>query len=431
MLNTAVRMKASFALISETMLEAEQKLVGSGVIGVGGTCLQAAEATTEELSGRTIENALRQWEAGHAEFPHAAVAAHYQAVGRNGVRPHLVDRLRDFHSSNRANHVLSCWLPMTFDAQNGDYLSYVGLDYFDRVVRSDDAQRVDAFIAAAAMDLALLEARALARSAHAPQVARVRAATRVVTQLARLAPAFALDPAVAAAGLEALAQPGAEYSSFASVAEPALNGVPEEIGIAVRLTLLPTTRLHDEQMFIRCIQIFEGLYRQVATAISMAIRDLHNGLAAAARDRLDQASIRLEAVPALFRVLTTMPVDAFAVIRGFTHGRSAVQSRAFREVEFACAPLDPRDFEHCPKIDVGEATLQDTYLAMRTTHPDASVLEKSMRRLDRAWGAMKRGHWGITLKVIGTVPGTGGTAGASYLQNAATKSLFPQLSEVA
>ncbi|MFE7415602.1 hypothetical protein [Rhodococcus sp. NPDC057529] len=418
-------------MISETMLEAEQKFVRSGVIGVGGTCLQTAEATADELSGRTVENALRRWEAGHAEFPHAAVAAHYQTVGRHGVRPHLVAMLRNFHSDNRSHHVLGAWLPMTFDAQNGDYLSYVGLDYVDQVVRSDDARRVDAFVAAAAMDLALLEARALGRSAHAPQVARARAAARVVTQLDRLAPDFSLDPSVAAAGLAALAQPGTDYGSFVSVAAPALNGVPEEIGSAVRLTLLPTTRLHDEQMFIRCIQIFEGLYRQVATAISRAIRDLRRGRAAAAKDRLDRASIRLEAVPALFRVLTTMPVDAFAIIRGFTHGRSAVQSRAFREVEFACAPLDPRDFEHVATIDVGDTTLQDAYLAMRKTHPDAGVVEESMRRLDRAWVAMKRGHWGITLKVIGTVPGTGGTAGASYLKHAAMMSLFPRLSEVA
>lgn len=418
-------------MISETLLEAEQKFVRSGVIGVGGTCVQAAEATTDELSGRTVENALRQWESGHTEFPHAAVAAHYQTVGRHGVRPHLVAMLRNFHLDNRAHHVLGAWLPMTFDAQNGDYLSYVGLDYFDQVVRFDDAQRVDAFVAAAGMDLALLEARALGRSAHASQVVRARAATRVVTQLDRIAPDFALDPAVAAAGLAALAQPCADYSSFASVAAEALNGVPDEIGSAVRLTLLPTTRLHDEQMFIRCIQIFEGLYRQVATAISTAIRELRRGLTAVVKERLDRASIRLEAVPALFRVLTTMPVDAFAIIRGFTHGRSAVQSRAFREVEFACAPLDPRDFEHAGRIDIGEDTLQDVYLAMRKTHPDVRVVEESMRRLDRAWVAMKRGHWGITLKVIGTVPGTGGTAGASYLKHAATMSLFPRLSEVA
>jgi tryptophan 2,3-dioxygenase len=413
------------------MLEAEEKFVRSGVIGVGGTCLQAADATTDELSGHNIESALRQWDSGCSEFPHAAVADHYRTVGRHGVRPHLVAMLRNFHGNNRAHDVLGAWLPMTFDTENGDYFSYVGLDYFDQVVGSDDAQRVDAFVAAAALDLALLEARALGRSAHSPQAVRARAATRVVTQLARLAPDFSLDPSVAEAGLEALNQPGADYSSFASVAAPALNGLPDEIGTAVRLTLLPTTRLHDEQMFIRCIQIFEGLYRQVATAISMAIIDVHHGLAAAAKERLDQASIRLEAVPALFRVLTTMPVDAFSIIRGFTHGRSAVQSRAFREIEFSCAPLDPGDLEHSTKIDVGEATLQDVYLAMPKTHPDASVLETSMRRLDRAWGAMKRGHWGITLKVIGTVPGTGGTAGASYLKTAAMKSLFPRLSEVA
>src|SRR6476620_1148802 len=178
------------------MLEAEEKFVRSGVIGVGGTCLQAADATTDELSGHNIESALRQWDSGCSEFPHAAVADHYRTVGRHGVRPHLVAMLRNFHRNNRAHDVLGAWLPMTFVRENGDYFSYVGLDYFDQVVGSDDAQRVDSFVAAAALDLALLEARALGRSANSPQAVRARAATRVVTQLARLAPDFSLDPSV-------------------------------------------------------------------------------------------------------------------------------------------------------------------------------------------------------------------------------------------
>jgi tryptophan 2,3-dioxygenase len=421
-------------LVSDTLLEAEAKLVDSGAMGVGGRCLHAYRGTPTQLSGTEIERTLRQWQAGHAKFPFNAVVAYYQAVGRNSVQPDVAAMLRDLHGRYRDDPLLAAWLPMTFDTDHGTYSTYVGLDYFDHVVqsaqRSADCERVDAYIAAAAIDLALLETRAAAASPHGPQLARARAATRVVTQLARFAPDYVLDPSVASTGAAALAHAGCHYESFASAASLALESVPNDIATAVRLTLLPTTRLHDEQMFIRCIQIFEGLYRQVATAISSATQNLLAGETALAMDCLDRASGRLEAIPTLFRVLTTMPIDVFSVIRGFTTGRSAVQSRAFREIQFSCAPVDRR-LDHIQHIDAGEATLQDAYLSTRSTLADAMHLEKSMRRLDRAWGAMKRGHWGITLKIIGSVPGTGGTAGASYLQTAAKSSLFPGLPEAA
>jgi tryptophan 2,3-dioxygenase len=401
---------------------------------VGGRCLHAFRGTPAQLSSAEIERTLRQWRVGHAEFPFTAVVAYYQAVGRNSVRPEVAAMLRDLHGRHRDDPLLAAWLPMTFDTDHGTYSTYVGLDYFDHVVQSAqqsaDCERVDAYIAAAAIDLALLEARAVAGSPHRPQLTRTRAATRVVTQLSRFAPDYELDPSLAATGAAALAHADCHYDSFTSAAALALESVPQDIAAAVRLTLLPTTRLHDEQMFIRCIQIFEGLYRQVATAISSATRNLLAGETALAQDCLDRASGRLEAIPTLFRVLTTMPIDVFSVIRGFTDGRSAVQSRAYREIQFSCAPADRR-LHHIQHIETGEATLQDVYLSTRSTLADAMHFEESMRRLDRAWGAMKRGHWGITRKIIGSVPGTGGTAGASYLQTAAKSSLFPGLPEAA
>ena len=417
-------------LVSDALLEAEAKLVDSGAIGVGGGCLHAYRGAPTQLSGTEIERTLRRWQAGHAEFPFSAVVAHYRAVGRNRVRPDVAAKLRDLHGRRLDDPILAAWLPMTFDTDHGTYSTYVGLDYFDHVVESAqrpaDCERVDAYIAAAAIDLALLETRAAAASPDGPQLARARAATRVVTQLGRFAPDYVLDPSLAATGAAAMAHAGCHYESFASAAALALESVPNDIATAVRLTLLPTTRLHDEQMFIRCIQIFEGLYRQTATAISSATRNLLAGETAHAADCLDRASGRLEAIPMLFRVLTTMPIDAFSVIRGFTNGRSAVQSRAFREIQFSCAPADRRP-HHIQHLDAREATLQCAYLSRRSTLADALYFEESMRRLDRTWGAMKQGHWGITRKIIGSVPGTGGTAGASYLQTAAKSSLFPGL----
>jgi tryptophan 2,3-dioxygenase len=433
-ISEAVGTSACTPVASDTLFEAEAKLVASGPTGVGGRCLHAHRGTPAQLSGAELERTVRQWRPGHAEFPFAAVVAHYQAVGRNSVRPEVAAMLRDLHGRYRDDPLLAAWLPMTFDTDHGTYSTYVGLDYFDHVVQSAqqsaDCERVDAYIAAAAIDLALVEVKAAAASPHGPQLVRTRAATRVVTQLAQFAPDYALDPSLSATGADALAHPGDHYEAFASAAALAMESVPNDIATAVRLTLLPTTRLHDEQMFIRCIQIFEGLYRQVATAISSATRHLLAGETALAIDCLDRASGRLEAIPMLFRVLTTMPIDAFSVIRGFTDGRSAVQSRAYREIQFSCAPGD-RSLHHIQHIDAGEATLQCAYLSTRSTLADAMHFEKSMRRLDRAWGAMKRGHWGITRKIIGSVPGTGGTAGASYLQTAAKSSLFPGLPEAA
>lgn len=108
----------------------------------------------------------------------------------------------------------------------------------------------------------------------------------------------------------------------------------------------------------------------------------------------------------VFRVLTTMPKDAFAVIRANTDGRSAVQSRAYRTVERSAPEL---------------------HGALLTSSLQECELQSVMSELDTAWGAMKRTHWGITMKVIGTVRGTGGTAGASYLREAAEARLFPAL----
>jgi hypothetical protein len=168
-------------LVSDTSLEAEAKLVDSGAVGVGGRSLHAYRGTPAQLSATEIERTLRQCQAGRAKFPFTAVVDYYQAVGRNSVRPDVAAMLSDLHGMYRDDPLLAAWLPMTFDTNHGTYSTYVGLDYFDHVVqsaqRSADCERVDAYIAAAAIDLALLETRAAAASPHGPQLARTSAAT--------------------------------------------------------------------------------------------------------------------------------------------------------------------------------------------------------------------------------------------------------------
>ena len=72
-------------------------------------------------------------------------------------------------------------------------------------------------------------------SPHRPQLARMRAATRVVTQLAQFAPDYALDPNLAATGTAALAHADCHYEIFASAAALALESIPDSyIASAVR-----------------------------------------------------------------------------------------------------------------------------------------------------------------------------------------------------
>jgi tryptophan 2,3-dioxygenase len=198
----------------------------------------------------------------------------------------------------------------------------------------------------------------------------------------------------------------------------------------VNLSLLPTTRLHDEQMFIRTIQVFETEYRQVYRCLvrasaAMQVLDVERACA-----ELADATGRVAMSSVLYRVVTTMPRSAFAIIREYTNGRSAIQSRSYRQIDLVCAPQPPSPVaDKLPAVEVTSPTLQEAFLAIAPRLPgtEAERLAERLRSLDTSWRAMKRTHWGITLKIIGRVPGTGGTAGAAYLKHASETPLFPAL----
>ncbi|MEE2037671.1 hypothetical protein Q8791_10615 [Nocardiopsis sp. CT-R113] len=324
---------------------------------------------------------------------------------------------------------------MALDQEDGDYDSYVGNTVLTAASTSDGVlgseQMVDATLVAAAADLVLLEAETLTAHPTRAQAVRVRATARVLTLSNELAPGFALPRRELDALSELLdrwdetSDAGRAHTAH-RCAMAVVGQVPSVVRDAVNITLLPTTRMHDEQMFVRCIQIFESLYRQVADRIAQSIIALDSGDTARPLALLGEAANRVRATQGLYRVLTTMPPDAFAVIRAHTNGRSAVQSRPYRQVEDLSAPR-PSDGQ-----GPGEAhgmTLQGTLLLREAdlgSQPAADI-RKVMRELDSAWRAMKRSHWGVTLKTIGRVSGTGGTAGADYLRATAQRALFPLL----
>ncbi|KOX11357.1 hypothetical protein ADL05_23655 [Nocardiopsis sp. NRRL B-16309] len=322
---------------------------------------------------------------------------------------------------------------MTMDQEDGDYDSYIGNAVLTAASASDGCllseQLVDGTIVAAASDLVLLEAEAAAAEPSATQSARLRSTVRVLALVRDLAPDFPLATHLFD-GLSGLLESSSEqtahdaYRYAAAIAEQ----VPSLVRDAVDITLLPTTRLHDEQMFVRCIQIFEGLYRQVADRVAQAAIALEGGDTVRAHTVLREGTQRVAATRVLYRVLTTMPREAFAVIRAHTHGRSAVQSRPYRQVEDLSAPRAREGDPLSPETRDG-MTLQTGFLRLERSLGAEAVapVREAMHELDSAWRTMKRSHWGVTLKIIGRVRGTGGTAGADYLRVTAEQPLFPVL----
>ncbi|MFI1830450.1 hypothetical protein ACH41E_29025 [Streptomyces sp. NPDC020412] len=429
-------------------------------VGVGGASTCAWQAVPDGSAEKAL-SALRQWRLrasalrpDHlADFPFQALVNHYRGVGRLSAADSVAAELRRLHDSlaeaeaevetvragAASGSVLAHWLPLSIDQEDGDYHTYIGTALYERHWRQQSERRPesearDEVMVALMADLLATEGRALVHTASRDQYARTRAAYQLLKQSATLAPTMQQDVADVSSGAPAVAD-GTDGTALATdsmgLAADVLARVPDAVRQLVDITMLPVTQLHDEQMFIRCIQIFESLYAHVAGGLERAIAALENDEADEAEAVLRDAAARVEAMPILFRVLTTMPRDAFAVIRNHTHGRSAIQSRSYRQVESLSAPRDEgAGPQRADRRDDGDSTLQSVYLERvehRMTAARAGGLADVMRRLDLAWRTSKRTHWGVTLKVIGTVPGTGGTSGADYLKQAAGISLFPAL----
>ncbi|GAA1989612.1 hypothetical protein GCM10009738_82260 [Kitasatospora viridis] len=336
--------------------------------------------------------------------------------------PSLLAALRETLAAER-DPELSAWLRMTVDQEDGDYASYLGGELYERHAgrtgerRGDDAIDDEVVIALIA-DLVSLEARALGSApGNDRQRARTRAALQALAGLAELAPDRApghelLTAAELAGPLAGRLDDGALAERASAVAAAVADTTTAGTRRLVDLTLLPVTRMHDELMFIRMIQVFEILYTHVGNGLADAAELLDRGEVEAACAVLAKATGRMQATRMLYRVLTTMPPEAFSVIRNNTDGRSAIQSLAHRRVEQLSTSTVQEAFERrSPRLD--DAQLHD--------------LVTVLKAMDTSWTTAKRTHWGITLKIIGSVAGTGGTTGADYLATRSVIPLFPFL----
>lgn len=402
-----------------------------------GLSLAAERARPADRSGDDARAALTDWcaaggtsPAAHAEdFPYARILAHYQAIGRLKVNPWLITELANLHGrlgspTGRAG-LLAGWLVGATDQVTGDYESFLGADLLSAAIAADgrDENTVrDGLSTAFIADLAAYEARALAAD---PENRHRRTRTVAVANL--------LEPGSGQAGAGDIQGWQDLAARTGRRADAVLDGIPELYRRTVALSLMPITPLHDEYMFLRSVQIFELLYWRLAGHIADAAAALDRGDRERATAGLASAGTRMAATPPLYRVLTTIDKAAFAVIRDNTDGRSAIQSRPYRMVEMLCAPRNPPPHvvDKIPKIELSGPSLQEVHERAVARHGEAALrpVTEAMARFDKAWRSAKLTHWGITMKVIGQVRGTGGTAGAHYLRDAADIRLFPALED--
>ncbi len=376
--------------------------------------------TREAPDAAEVEDAVRSWASDPARppgFPYRPLLDLTRRTGRNQLPLGLQAALRSARTAlpvgsggaeaDPEQLLLRAWLPMASDVGEGDYDSYVGaavLATLHEQHRSWSRSEVlDTTLVALLADLVVGECAQLDDTEpDRERQRRLRAVGAALAGSAHLAPRARNAPPGWLGGGRTCAAEAIEdvVHRAQGLAAAVRRGTDPATTTAVRCSFLPTTTVPDELMFIRTIQLFECLYQQVERGLDAAIEAAAGHRPEAAAAELAGATSRMSASPLLYRIVTTMPREAFAVIRDATHGRSALQSRAFRRVEQLCAH---------PCLTAG--------------HP---VVRAGVVELDQVWTAMKRTHWGIALKIIGRVPGTGGTSGADFLRERADRSLLPE-----
>lgn len=353
---------------------------------------------------RVAWSSIERWDGDCDLFPWLDLTNYLRCVGRNCADAVLLEELRRVAkeradtSASSAPHQspVTAWLKMATDAGVGDYESYLGWHLLEQPLRKYGASTV---VVAILCDLLSMEVACWQRAPKAGQQKRIRAVYAAICSWVCVCPDLEreLDKAFG----HGLATAGGSDSPDDLLARGGelVSCLPFELRECVDRAMLPTTVLHDEVMFIRSIQMFEVIYREISWSLQAVLSPPGQVDIVKLSRCLEEAAGAITRTRALFRILTTISQTEFAMIRRATQGRSAIQSEGFADIERVCKDKIPQ-------------------LLLLNSH-QSHLLLAECTRLTEAWRAMKRTHWGITRKVIGTVAGTGGTTGADYLRQRA------------
>jgi tryptophan 2,3-dioxygenase len=227
---------------------------------------------------------------------------------------------------------------------------------------------------------------------------------------------------------------------------------------------------HDEMLFIVIHQVYELWFKEILHELDQAMRWLDAGDATRVQHTMKRILTILKVLVAQLDILETMTPLEFQSFRARLEAGSGFQSDQFRQLEFALGHKVPAIVERFPEgsrarhalaerlaartlwdafvhylsragyripddvlardVSAPVATsdaLQDVLIDIYRTDAKNAELCERLVDLDEGLQEWRYRHVKMVQRTIGTRPGTGGSAGASYLSTTLMQPLFPDL----
>ena len=217
----------------------------------------------------------------------------------------------------------------------------------------------------------------------------------------------------------------------------------------------PRSDEHDELLFIVIHQVYELWFKQLLHEFAHLQRRLEAGDGPTALHTLRRVLAILKTVVAQIDVLETMTPRQFTAFRGRLDAASGFQSAQFRVLEavlgrrdermlapyaegsaqreaIAAAMARPGLFDSFLRYLRGagfdpEPDLQDTLLAVYEADALPAQVAERLLDVDEGLQEWRYRHVQMVRRTIGEREGTGGSAGAAYLQGTLFQPAFPPL----
>lgn len=391
------------------------------------------------------------------DFPYETVVAEYRCHGKHFVSEEFLDTLAaaretlpDISQSSPDTMLLRRFLQVALDKRDGsyDYTSYIALSLLPAPTiddgpadESNALPRRDRLVVQLVADTIQFE---LDAAEGQPRYIREdRPDARTVDKRIRLATRVAV-PALVRLGLApdfGLLDPECAKPDSARAARLLCAAVLPEMThrdhLILQLTMLPVSVSHDEYLFIRVLQLFEISFAALTVQLLGAVHALTLGNGADAAAHLVGAEATLREAAPMFSLLATMQVEAFRSFRTATHGASAIQSRNYKILEALCRRpdqerLDSAAFTSTPEVRdcvlAGSPTVDDAFesacAAGRLDPVQRHEVHQAMRSFSAALERWRHTHYRLAVRMIGDTPGTGYTAGTTYLRSARSIEVF-------
>jgi tryptophan 2,3-dioxygenase len=201
---------------------------------------------------------------------------------------------------------------------------------------------------------------------------------------------------------------------------------------------LPVYTIHDEYLFIRVLQSFETIFTWVVNEQKIALLNFEKNI----QNTINSINLccnYFSEVYSLFTLLSTLRPDAFKIFRTYTEGASAIQSRAYKEIEALCRLPDIERLDSIAYFSVPEVrdlikekhfSLDDMNIFVQNsteyTTQSKENLINALRNLQSLIHRWKMMHYGLAVRMLGkkSNQGTGYTAGTPYLKDATNIPVF-------